>query len=200
MRAAICRLQWRSQQGGHLSAALGSKPTTAMNNRSNRFGDAREEPIHMRALRIPDFPRVVRTAAVLWIIYGILGTLEFMAALWIWRDSRQPWPIALGTLFGPATGVVMFIAGLHTACGCVRSTLLPSILSLTAGLGYFGVGLFGVIMYETSPSMRRHDAVIAGGLMSAFFGAELLLGASLGLIGYSRYRRWKEATRVSSRR
>jgi hypothetical protein len=162
-----------------------------------RYDDDREPPIHHE----PTFPGTVRTAGIIWIIFGsmillnLLGMLLFVFGFAVAGPGGNKEGAIVGMLCGGALmalfGGAFVYVGVQSVRGTAADTLGNGIGSIVFGLLNLGVGFLLVV--------SQPQTVIAGGI-NCLVGVALFLAGILALAGRGPYRDWREANLPQRRR
>ena len=125
-------------------------------------------------------PGSVKTAAVLWIVFGGLGVLGQLFSL-VGGGFR-------GTgIFALAISVAFVIAGIQTISGKARDVLGNGIGSIVLG----GLGLLALLFVAFSFRGLAIGVILLIGMLNT---GGLVLAGVLALTGRSGYREWRAAT------
>lgn len=125
-------------------------------------------------------PGSVKTAAVLWIVFGGLGVLGQLFSLMSggFRGTG---------IFALAISVAFVIAGIQTISGKARDVLGNGIGSIVLG----GLGLLALLFVAFSFRGLAVGVILLVGMVNT---GGLVLAGILALNGRSGYREWRAAT------
>ena len=128
----------------------------------------------------PPFPLAVRVAGVIWVIFGLSGTLTMAVLAWVVR-----FPIVVAVFLGVAQHLVA-VEGVQVIRGRVRDVLDAAVRSL--------MGAFAFLAFSALPLMTPRPlppAEIASAVAGAAGGIALLSASALALVGRMPYLRWR---------
>jgi len=125
-------------------------------------------------------PGSVKTAAILWIVFGGLGVLGQLFSLMSggFRGTG---------IFALAVSVAFVVAGIQTISGKAKDTLGNGIGSIVLG----GLGLLALLFVAFSFRGLAVGAILLIGMVNT---GGLVLAGILALSGRGGYREWRAAT------
>jgi hypothetical protein len=145
---------------------------------------------------LPEFPASVRTAGVLWVVFGVLGLVTLvvsfaLAAGLVAAGGRTDPPGGLGAIIP----VFFLIAGIQTVSGTLTGVVFYGVGSIIFGCLYLGVGAL-ILVFSLAPAADIRIPPVAllaiGGVVFAL-GAMLVVAGILALTGNGAYKRWRRS-------
>lgn len=146
----------------------------------------------------PPYPQTVKTAGVLWIIFGcvvlvnmaVVLLLSFVVAA---NAQGQAAGLAGGLVCGGVIGGLFGAVFLHVGNQSVRGTAHDT---LGNGIGSILFALF----YLAAAAAQAVAGMIAQGGVNGLGGAMLFAAGVLALVGRSDYKRWRKAQKERAAR
>jgi hypothetical protein len=153
------------------------------------------------------YPQSVKTAGVIWIIFGCLILLNAAVNLWVTMSQAAlrggPAPAGLGAVvIGALFGAVFIHVGNQSTKGTARDTLGNGIGSLVFALlnGAYGVMLVMVGLAGMAIGAPMAIVVLAVGGVGILAGVGLLAAGVLALVGRAEYIAWRRAHKSAKAR
>jgi len=163
-----------------------------------RYDEDDEPPIR----HAPPYPGTVRTAGIVWIVFGSLILLNLLGVLLITfvfvagggpgREGAVGGALCVGGVIGLFGGAFLFV-GVQSVRGTAADTLGNGIGSIVIGLLVLAAGAF------TAAAADGAGNAIGGGV-NGLAGLALVLAGILALVGRGAYRDWRRANLPERRR
>lgn len=154
-----------------------------------RYDEDRDPPIRHN----PTFPATVKTAGIIWIVFGSLILLNLLVVLVIVIGGALTVPpqqdvivpgvigtLSIGAFMGLFGGGFLYV-GVQSVRGTATDTLGNGIGSFVIGMLHVGIG---------APLMNSERIPMIAGGVSCLVGLGLILAGILALVGRGPYRDW----------
>lgn len=159
-------------------------------------------------------PGSVRAAAIIWMVYGSLQLFGTILGFILQAGNQAANAAAgnnnaAGSAGSPCCGIAIGIAfaycGHQTLKGEAKDTLGNSVGSLLIGLlqALLAVGLIFIaagVLGNNANLALDEEVLYVVAVLVGLMGSMLLLAGTLGLMGRSGYREWREVNRPKKRR
>ncbi|WP_020474339.1 hypothetical protein [Zavarzinella formosa] len=163
----------------------------------DNLSDYDDEPIVS-----PTFPKLVKTAGYIWIVFGSLILLSALVSFAIETATKADDPknnpvggvcsLIISVLFG----AVFFHVGKQSISGEAKDTLGNSIGSIIFSLIYSGIGVMSVVAGLAMGGGAAGPIIL--GLVMAVCSLGLLVAGVMALMGRTQYKAWKKDQRAKN--